>query len=141
MRFLAPFLVLASALSAGGCSPAPEPERGGSTSGPEEVPAEQAYAAGDRITADLTMHPTEEGGRSTPFYSGYRPDIAFGPDGQESACAVQLPDDLSEFAPGETHMVVFECSEDVLVDSAAPEFVLWESGQERGVGDVVFTGE
>ncbi|WP_304452049.1 hypothetical protein [Nocardiopsis sp. YSL2] len=141
MRVLASFLLLTAALSAAGCSRAAEtgpvvsPVRG-----PAGVPDEQVYAAGERIAADLTMHSSDEGGRRTSFRSGYRPDVAFGPDGHRAACAVRLPDDLAAFPPGETHRVVFECSDDVVVDTAAPGFVLLEADEERGFGDVVFTG-
>ncbi|MFE3459980.1 hypothetical protein ACFXKD_20740 [Nocardiopsis aegyptia] len=140
MRVLASFLLLAATLSAAGCSRAPEAEPGGPAGGPEGVPDEQSYAAGEPFAADLTMYPAEEGGRRTPFYSGYRPDVGFGPEGSRIACAVRLPADLPAFPPGETHTVVFECSDDVVVDTGAPGFVLLEDDHERGSGEVVFTG-
>ena len=140
MRVLASFLLLAAALSAAGCSTAAEAEPS-PPGGPEGVPDEQVYAAGERIAADLTMLSADEGGRRTSFRSGYRPDVVFGPDGYRSACAVRLPDGLAEFPPGETHMVVFECSDDLVVDTGAPEFVLLENDEEHGFGAVVFTGE
>lgn len=141
MRVLASFLLLAATLCAAGCSRAPEAEPGGPDGGPEGVPDQQVYASGEPFAADLTMYPAEEGGRRTPFRTGYRPDAGFGPDGPRIACAVRLPADLPEFPPGETHLVVFECSDDVVVDTGAPEFVLWEDAHERGSGEVVFTGE
>lgn len=141
MRVLASLLLLAAALSAAGCSRASEAEPRSPAGGPEGVPDEQVYAAGDRIAAELTMYPAEEGGRRTSFSSGYRPDLGFGPDGDRVPCAVQLPEDLAAFPPGQTHMVVFECSDEVVVDTGAPDFVLLENDEERGSGAVVFTGE
>ncbi|WP_121180970.1 hypothetical protein [Nocardiopsis sp. Huas11] len=107
--------------------------------GPTEVPREHAYAAGEPITADLTMLTTDDGGRRTPFRSGYRTGVVFESEEREVACAVLLPDGLAEFPPGETHTVVFECADPVAVEATG--FTLLESGRERGHGDVVLTGE
>jgi translation elongation factor EF-Tu-like GTPase len=131
------FAVLLATGCSGEAGAGPGPAPAGSR-GPAEVPRAHAYAAGEPITADLTMLPTGDGGRRTPFRSGYRPGVVFESEGREVACAVLLPDGLDAFPPGETHTVVFECADAVAVEATG--FTLVEHGRERGRGDVVLTG-
>ncbi|WP_285729737.1 hypothetical protein [Nocardiopsis sp. ATB16-24] len=150
------FLVV---LAATGCSTdspdgpgsAPPPESGGSVEegsggsvaeeeGREEV-TEYVYAVNEQITVDLTMYPNSEGGRLTPFFSGYRPVIEFDHQEQSASCSVQLPEGLSEFAPGESHVVGLECDTEITVHVDTPGFTLMETKAPHGAGEVVFTEE
>ncbi|WP_017585634.1 hypothetical protein [Nocardiopsis ganjiahuensis] len=137
-------LALAALLTASGCaSETPEePQEGAPETAPaagEEEAVERVFGAGEQITVDLTLYATEDGGRSTPFFSGYRPTAEFDHLDQSVSCSVQLPADLDQFAPGETHMVGLECGEEVTVHVDEPGLVLIESGKENGEGEVVFT--
>lgn len=138
-----PALVILLAVS--GCaSEAPEePQEGGAETAPsaekEDEAVERVFGTGEQITVDLTLYATEDGGRSTPFFSGYRPTAEFDHLDQSVSCSVQLPAGLDQFAPGETHMVGLECDEEVTVHVGEPGLVLVESGKENGGGEVVFT--
>jgi len=125
-------LLLATACGAGGDDTPPD---AAADAGP---PGEQVFAPGEQITVDLTMY-DGEAGRATPFFSGYRPTVAFAHGDQTVACAAQLPVDLREFPAGQTHVIGLECDAEVTVPVDEPEFVLLEDGVERGVGTVVFT--
>lgn len=107
--------------------------------GTEEEAVERFYAASEQITVELTLYSTDDGGRSTPFFSGYRPTVEFDHLDQSVGCSVQLPAELDQFTPGETHLVGLECNEDVTVHVDEPGLTLVESGKENGEGEVVFT--
>lgn len=154
MRTTSTALLLVAMFAVGGCSAsspsgpgsAPPPEPGGpagvdGAGAEEEEVTEYTYAANEQITVDLTMHTNSEGGRLTPFFSGYRPTIEFESQDQSAECTTQLPVELSEFAPGETHMVVLECDTEITVHVDTPGFTLLETGTEHGSGEVVFTEE
>ncbi len=132
--------------SPGGPGSAPPPESGGSVAvegaegGQEEV-TEYVYAVKEQITVDLTMYTNSEGGRLTPFFSGYRPVIEFDHQEQSASCSVQLPEGLSEFAPGESHVVGLECDTEITVHVDTPGFTLLETKAPHGAGEVVFTEE
>lgn len=156
-------LALVAVLTAAGCSsetPEETPERaveapeevvdeatddGSAADGPvgqedgEEEVVEWVFGAGEQITVELTLYSEADGGRSTPFFSGYRPTVDFDYLGQSAACSVQLPADLDRFEPGETRLVGLECAEEVTVHVDDQGFVLIESGKENGEGEVVFT--
>ena len=142
--------------SPGGPGSAPPPESGGSASGKEESGdsvavegaeggqeevTEYVYAVKEQITVDLTMYTNSEGGRLTPFFSGYRPVIEFDHQEQSASCSVQLPQGLSEFAPGESHVVGLECDTEITVHVDTPGFTLLETKAPHGAGEVVFTEE
>lgn len=111
----------------------------GEEGGTGEEVVERFYAASEQITVELTLYSTDDGGRSTPFFSGYRPTVEFDHLGQSVACSVQLPAELDQFTPGETHLVGLECNEGVTVHVDEPGLTLVESGKENGEGEVVFT--
>ncbi|MFD3684494.1 hypothetical protein ACFWTE_06710 [Nocardiopsis sp. NPDC058631] len=140
MRATLPRLALGALLLTTGCAGG-EGAVGPSPAVPaEDEPTEHVFAAGEQITADLTMYDGDDG-RRTPFFSGYRPTIEFRHTGRSGECGVRLPVDLREFSPGETHMVVLECDMEVVVPVDDPGFALVEEGVERGTGEVVPTGE
>ena len=133
-------LALVALLMTAGCTAeTPEEPREEAAAGEEAEPVERVFGVGEQITVDLTLHATEDGGRSTPFFSGYRPTVEFDHLDQSVACSVQLPADLDQFAPGETHLVGLECDDEVTVHVDEPDLVLVESGKENGEGEVVFT--
>lgn len=159
MRTIIAALAFPTLLLAAGCTlPADEPEptdtaeeavRGDGTgeSGAgdrasdqeTEETQERTYAVGEQITVELTMRSNEEGGRHTPFFSGYRPTVEFDHLEQSVACSVQLPADLERFEPGQTHLVSLECAGEIVGHPDDAGFVLVESGKENGEGTVVFT--
>ncbi len=67
----------------------------------------------NQIKVNLTALTKDEGGRNTPFYTKYRPQIKLYPyedsgiavyAGEVTGCII-LPNDLENFMPGETHEV------------------------------------
>lgn len=108
---------------------------------PTEGPVtEHTYAPDEQITVDLTMHGGDDGGRTTPFLSGYQPTIEFEHQEQTAECTAQLPVELQEFPPGESHAIGLRCGTEVTVHADAPGFRLLEGGTEYGTGEVVLTG-
>ncbi|CAL9522182.1 hypothetical protein SUDANB121_03878 [Nocardiopsis dassonvillei] len=144
MRTIPIALFAAAALVAvAGCSsdePDASPGSGGVEEGAPPAGSEQTFEAGRQITVELTMNAAGEGGRSTSFFSGYRPTVEFDHEEQSTTCYAQLPVDLREFPPGETHRIGLECDDDVVADPDAPGFRLVEGGEEVGSGQIVFTG-
>ncbi|WP_159943542.1 MULTISPECIES: hypothetical protein [unclassified Nocardiopsis] len=106
-----------------------------------EPETEHVYAPGQQITADLTMLSGSDGGRATPFFSGYRATVRFDHEDQTAECTAQLPVELREFPPGENHVIGLECDTEVTVPVDAPGFTLLDGDQEHGSGEVLFTGE
>lgn len=144
MRTIPIALLTAAALVAvAGCSsndPDASPGSGGVEEGAPPAGSEQTFEAGRQIAVELTMNTSGDGGRSTSFFSGYRPTVEFDYEEQSTTCYAQLPVDLREFPPGETHRIGLECDDEVAVHPDTPGFRLVESGKEVGSGVVVFSG-
>jgi hypothetical protein len=149
-------VILCAAVVAAGCSTSPEtsesdadvPVAGVDATGgadgtqnpePDSDPAPRAFAAGDTILIELTMQASEDDGRSTAFYSGYRPTLEFA-GGVATTCTINL-DGISQFEPGETHTVAAECKDDVTVEPDAVEVDVIEGGAVRGSGMVLLDGQ
>ena len=113
-------------------------EEGLTETGTEEESTERVFAANEQITVELTMYDTDDGGRSTPFFSGFRPTVEFDHLNQSVTCSVQLPADLDHFEPGQTHLVGLECADEVTVHVDETGLVLVEGGRENGEGEVLF---
>lgn len=112
--------------------------KGTGASEPEEEITEWIFAANEQISVELTMYDSDDGGRSTPFFSGFRPTVEFDHLNQSVACSVQLPAELDHFEPGQTHLVGLECADEVTVHVEETGLVLIEGGKENGEGEVVF---
>lgn len=152
-----PIIALLALLLTVGCAastdePAPAPDEADAEGAARDADTEGAgddagqedtevhtYPTGGQITVELTMYASEDRGRHTPFFSGFRPTVAFDHPDLSVTCAVQLPAELEQFAPGETHLVALECEEEVTVHVDEPGFLLIEGGKENGEGVVVFT--
>ena len=133
----------ATLIAAAGCSAdgqAPAPGTGGIEEGAPPAGGEQTFEPGRQITVELTMAASDDGGRNTSFFSGYRPTVEFDYEEQSTMCYAQLPVELREFPPGETHRVGLECEDEVAVHPDTPGFRFVESGRAVGEGEVVFTG-
>ncbi|MFD6950179.1 hypothetical protein A6A08_21830 [Nocardiopsis sp. TSRI0078] len=107
----------------------------------EEPVTEHTYGPGRQITVDLTMYAGEDGGRTTPFFSGYRTTVRFEHRGQVAGCTARLPVELGEFRPGESHVIGLECDTEVTVHVDVPGLALLDGDDEHGSGKVVFTEE
>ncbi|OOC55690.1 MULTISPECIES: hypothetical protein [Nocardiopsis] len=134
-------LALAALLAATGChggggADTPSVE----TASTEEPVTEHTYEPGRQITVDLTMPAGNDGGRTTPFFSGYRTTVRFEHRDQTAECTALLPVDLREFRPGESHLIGLECDTGVTVSVDAPGLTLLDGDDETGSGEVVFTG-
>ncbi|MDE3720758.1 hypothetical protein PWG71_05115 [Nocardiopsis sp. N85] len=144
MRTIPIALFAAAALVAlAGCS-SDEPDAASGSGGVEQgappTATEQTFEPGRQIAVELTMLSSADGGRSTSFFSGYRPTIEFEYEEQSTECYAQLPVDLREFPPGETHRIGLECDSEILAHPETPGFRVLEGGEETGTGVVVFTG-
>ena len=60
---------------------------------------EKKYLYQPDVEAEITFVPTEQGGRKTPTFSGYRPQFYYG--GQDSAAEHEYPD-VEKVMPGQT---------------------------------------
>ena len=58
------------------------------------------------LTAKIALYPTEEGGRSKPVYSGYRPSFAF--NSLKHYSGEILLHGKDELRPGETSLVTIK---------------------------------
>jgi translation elongation factor EF-Tu-like GTPase len=143
MRTIPIALLTAAALVAlAGCS-SDDPGSSGNGGVEEGAPpagSEQTFEAGQQITVELTMAASGDGGRSTSFFSGYRPTVQFEYEEQSTTCYAQLPVDLREFPPGETHRIGLECDDAVAAHPDTPGFELLEGDGTVGSGEIVFTG-
>lgn len=136
-------LAVAALVAVAGCSsdePDPSSGSGGVEEGAPPAGSEQTFEPGRQITVELTMNASGDGGRSTSFFSGYRPTIEFEYQEQSTTCYAQLPVDLREFPPGETHRIGLECDDAVAAHPDTPAFTLLEGGDALGTGEIVFTG-
>lgn len=135
-----------------------EPEATAETSGPRgptlEAPCAEAttipdappaaarrhtYAAREALRTCITLRSQADGGRRTPVYSGYRPEVRLTRDADAQAllrCAVRLDDDGGA-EPGTRVAAALVCDEPVEIGSDAPGFVLVEGGREVGSGTVI----
>jgi len=102
-------------------------------------PRTHAFAEREDIRACVTFRPQGEGGRHTPVYSGYRPDVRFvGTDGGTVAthpCALRF-DAEGAVAPGSLVAARLACGRPVELEDGSA-FVLVEGGREVGSGRVV----
>lgn|GEM_PF-2461807 len=102
-------------------------------------PRTHAFAGREDIRACVTFRPQAEGGRHTPVYSGYRPDVRFvGTDGGTVAthpCALRF-DAEGAVAPGSLVAARLACRRPVELEDGST-FVLVEGGREVGSGRVV----
>ncbi|WP_150240738.1 hypothetical protein [Nocardiopsis quinghaiensis] len=133
-------LALVALLLASGChgdGEAPPVEEAVPAEGPV---TEHTYGPGRQITVDLTMRAGDDGGRTTPFFSGYRTTVRFEHRDQVAGCTARLPVGTREFRPGESHVIGLECDTEVTVHVDAPGLALLDGDDEHGSGEVVFTG-
>lgn len=109
---------------------------------PDAPPAaarRHTYAAREALRTCITLHSQADGGRRTPVYSGYRPEVRLTRDADAQAplrCAVRLDEDGGA-EPGTRVAAALVCDEPVEIGSDAPGFVLVEGGREVGSGTVI----
>lgn len=141
-------LFLASCATGGGGTSSPggeepaAPEEDVSTAvDPADEPTaeEHLYQPHAEMSVELTIMGSDDGGRHTPFFSGYGMTVEFDHADQSSRCTAQLPEGLPEFPPEETHVIVLECDEEIVVPVAETGFTALERDRRIGEGDVVFT--
>lgn len=114
------------------------PEEGTSTAA-EAATDEHTYPPHAEMSVELATVGSDDGGRLTSFFSGYRVAVEFDHAEQSSECTVQLPEELAEFRPGETHLIVLECVDEIVVPASETGFTALENEREIGRGDVVLT--
>ncbi|MEE2033537.1 hypothetical protein [Rhodococcus chondri] len=101
-----------------------------------EPPADEVvtFTVGETIPVTVTLRSADDGGRSTPFYSGYRPQVLFASSPDPVPCTFSSPD--GGFPPDTTADIEITCAHDVTVEPAQAGFVFEESGREVGSGSV-----
>lgn len=98
-----------------------------------------AYTAREALRTCITLRSQADGGRRTPIYSGYRPEVHLTRDDDARAplrCAVRLDEDGGA-EPGTRVAAALVCDAPVEIGSDAPGFVLVEGGREVGSGTVI----
>lgn len=101
----------------------------------EFAAAPVTFAPGEEILVDLSMKPSNVGGRSGPFFSGYRPQVSFA-SAEAITCTIKGPAHGGPFAPGTRSTVPIVCTAEVTVDSEDMEVGVLEGGREVGSGTV-----
>ena len=98
----------------------------------------QAYAAREALRACIVLRSQGDGGRRTPVYSGYRPDVRLTRDDatEPLRCALRFDED-GGVEPGSRAAASLACDRPVEIGSDAPGFVLIEGGREVGSGTVI----
>jgi elongation factor Tu len=89
-----------------------------------------------RFTASIYVLKKEEGGRHTPFFSGYRPQFYFRTT--DVTGAVELPDGVDMCLPGDHATVTVNLHDDapIAMDEGL-RFAIREGGRTVGSGSVV----
>lgn len=101
---------------------------------PEGVVDLPPHDAHTIFKAECYILSKEEGGRSTPFFKGYRPQFHFGTT--EVTGDLELPQDVEMVIPGDnTRMIVTLMSPVVMNDGS--RFAIREGGRIVGVGVIV----
>lgn len=101
----------------------------------EVVEGPVTFTAGEEILVDLSMKPSNVGGRSGPFYSGYRPQVSFA-SADAITCTIKGPAHGEPFEPGTRSTVPLVCTAEVTVESENVEVGVLEGGREVGSGTV-----
>ena len=105
------------------------------------TPATKKYY--NQIKVNLTALTKEEGGRKTPFFSNYTPQIKLYPNdvsgttyyaGEVTGCII-LPSSLECFMPGETHEITIILKVDFILDKGM-KLVVVESGKKIAYGTI-----
>jgi len=87
-----------------------------------------------RFVAEAYILPKEEGGRHTPFFSGYRPQFYFRTT--DATGIVTLPEGMKMVMPGDTAMLEIEFDESVALERNL-RFAFREGSRTVGAGTVV----
>ena len=85
-----------------------------------------------KFQADLSVIPTEEGGRGTPFYDGFSPKIYFKTD---ISGTINLPNGKEKVEPGENASVTITLEQSIAMD-VGTEFSIREGGRTIANGKV-----
>jgi elongation factor Tu len=89
--------------------------------------------ASTRFEARVYALPSEEGGRTKPFFSGYRPQFHFGTTDVNGA--ITLPDDVELVLPGDTVTFAVELGKPVALTEGL-SFAIREGNRTVGAGAV-----
>lgn len=98
-----------------------------------------AYAPREALRTCIALRSQAKGGRRTPIFSGYRPEVRLTRDDDADAvlrCAVRFDED-GGVEPGSRVAASLACETPVEIGSDAPGFVLVEGGREIGAGTVI----
>jgi elongation factor Tu len=89
-----------------------------------------------KFEASVYVLSKDEGGRHTPFFSGYRPQFYFRTT--DVTGAIRLPEDVEMCMPGDLITVTVELSDDkpIAMDEGL-RFAIREGGRTVGSGSVV----
>lgn len=95
----------------------------------------RTFAVGEAIPVTLTLAGSDDGGRQSAYFAGYRPEVTFaGMDAMP--CAFGVPEGVREFAPGATGDIEITCTEEIIVEPDSLGFTVAEGGREVGSGEV-----
>ena len=86
-----------------------------------------------QFSAEIHMLKTEEGGRHTPFFSGYNPQFYF--ETTDIKGSILLPSNIEKVYPGDTVNVTIELLSPVTI-KIGTEFTINDSARKVGFGTV-----
>jgi translation elongation factor EF-Tu-like GTPase len=106
-----------------------------STHAADKTPTLVTYPASKDLQASVTLLKREGSvGKSTPFFTGYRPQHQFSGGGASVTCAIQIPKPKEQVEPGETTDVVINCAEKFNVIEGQLGFMVFEGGRKVAEG-------
>ena len=98
------------------------------------IVAPNTFGEHTEFKAKITTLTKDEGGRHTPFFNGYRPQIYFFVDGITGT--LELPPEVNMIFQGDTMTVIMKLSEPFVMEAGTP-FMIREGGRTVGKGVVV----
>ncbi|WP_052667430.1 hypothetical protein [Nitriliruptor alkaliphilus] len=96
----------------------------------------RTFAAGEEIAVQVSWLASDDGGRRTGVFGGYRGTLTF-PAHDPMTCTVGAPAEGGSMDPGTTHEVALTCPEDVTVAPGEETFTVEEGGRLVGDGLVL----
>jgi len=111
----------------------------GAAQPPQRVPA-RTLPKDEPFPLPIRLRTADEGGRSTPIFNNYRPQLRVSGWAGEATCTVKLGENRDLLRPGESSTVVLTCIDAVVLpehDADKPlGLTLHEGGRTVAVGSI-----
>jgi translation elongation factor EF-Tu-like GTPase len=93
------------------------------------------YPATKSLPASITLLKRNgDVGRSTPFFTRYRPQHRFSGGKQDITCSIEVLKPKEGVNPGETAEIMINCAKEFKVIEGQPNFTVFEGGRKVAEG-------